>query len=74
LFVLVDIGFQVAAMLVSTDSSLLICIHSANTSFNIRCITLWAGSVNPETGKIIPTPDLASLQSFTLSPEPSDRK
>jgi hypothetical protein len=29
------------------------------------------GGINPETGAIVPTPDLAGLQSFTLVPEPS---
>jgi hypothetical protein len=29
------------------------------------------GGVNPTTGAIVPTPDLAGLQSFTLVPEPS---
>jgi hypothetical protein len=29
------------------------------------------GGVNPQTGAIVPTPDLAGLQSFTLVPEPS---
>jgi hypothetical protein len=29
------------------------------------------GGVNPQTGAIVPTPDLAGLVSFTLVPEPS---
>ena len=29
------------------------------------------GGINPQTGAIVPTPDLAGMMSFTLVPEPS---